>query len=381
MASKCDFSQCAVFTKSVDEPKIRCRGNCMGEFHGCCVGLPRQWADVKVQTPTTKHLIQHFICMECQNQPNVIRKFDDMWTIKFDFLYTKISDIDQIMEKKMNVNEMVMNNVTHALDSLNSSNLDESFLSTVQDEKKTKTKTIATQTEDIQDDKDGEWRTMDTKLIWKSTANWKIYDDHMLKKQKEAEVKASKATSKTTNKLTKQKKTTNNVYNQRRTRKNPDENFYEVLDHYAHMEPPVYHRNSRQNQHIQHRAPKQPNNFSTNKRTSGNQHQRHNQQQMQQQRTGNDFHRNTSVNKPINHTKTGQNFYNPRQPDHSAFAQNWSTSQPQPQQLIQQLQQLLVQHQPGSPKSSFPSTSWASVVAQPPSNLIWSALPQPHNYF
>jgi hypothetical protein len=131
MANKCDFSQCAVLTKSVNEPKIKCRGNCKGEFHGCCVGLPRQWADVKVQSSTTKHLIQHFICKECQDQPNVIGKFDDIWTAKFDILYTKISDIYKIMENKMNVNEAVLNNVTHGLDSLNSSNLDESFQSTL----------------------------------------------------------------------------------------------------------------------------------------------------------------------------------------------------------------------------------------------------------
>jgi hypothetical protein len=250
------IASCSYNLKSDVELKITCKGYCKGEYHGCCAGFPRIWS--VSQTTLTKFMLEHFICQQCKDLPSIISKFDELWTRKFDFLFHKVEEINHMTTKKIMQNDEAFVEISGHLHSVSKSLYDieelhkntskKNFENTLLNE--LNTKSIGCQTDPPKtpsllpvapaassstsqcNSNKTEWRVIGEKKIWK--ADWSSYDNHM--KSKKHKVKPTKdvISNKLKKKMEKMKKVTN------RQNYNEFENFYQILDQFEHLEPPIY---------------------------------------------------------------------------------------------------------------------------------------------
>lgn len=354
---KCDFKLCSVVLGDI-EPKITCKSHCKGAYHGSCIGIPRLWSSAP-QTSTTKFLLNHFICDDCIKLPDIICKFDDIWSKKFNNLDSKITDNIDLTIKKIADSDLIFDEVSGQLQNLSKSIMDieerSPFgspsevsslfheLSSAQNSQRivttkatvhtltvaTQTDTAATDTASVQASKviknKGEWRIFTGKSVWRE--DWSTHDQNVAKKLQKQEPVATASNKK----IAPNKNRKKNIKQQHQ----PHDNFYDFLTNFDHFEPP-------RQEYVQHR------------------HQHRHKQPKQMTR------RDKAPRQKRPRLETHQQAQ-PVQPSFLNFVPQHQQAQPvQPQtpQLFQLPQQPAVEsHQ------NFPSTSWASVAAQPSVNI------------
>jgi hypothetical protein len=110
-----------VFTD--DEVKITCKGYCKGDYHGCCVGLPRHWA--ATSTTVMKVFTNHFICSSCVALPSTLTNFDAIWSAKFSELSNLVNVLRNEAMKNIKTNEVTFKPVD--IDGTTTAHFDNSF--------------------------------------------------------------------------------------------------------------------------------------------------------------------------------------------------------------------------------------------------------------
>jgi hypothetical protein len=251
---KCDFKNCAsVLTDN--EPRIKCNSHCKGEFHGCCLGLNRHWSSTSTSS-TTKFLLAHFICDDCIKLPDIICKFNSLWSNKFDNLNNKISDNIDMTVRKIANSDNIFEEVSGQLSSLSKSIMDledrspfgspeRSLFMEIASAQASNITKIATQTAATQTDSDlgktvftstddhavvGEWRVFNGKTIWRN--DWSSHDANVAKNLHMKKPAAASNSAAKTKKKSKAKKKSNAKNRQQQG------NIYDFLSNYDHFEQP-----------------------------------------------------------------------------------------------------------------------------------------------
>jgi hypothetical protein len=283
---KCNIKYCAI-VQADNEPKIRCKSHCKGEFHGSCLGLHRHWS--ATTTSTTKFFIEHFICDDCIKLPDILLKVDDLWSKKFEKLSGNINqNIDRTVKTIAN-NDLALEEISDQLHNLSKSILEieeRSPMSSLGDvslfnelsatlKKQNVADAISTNTTGTQTDtltetqtdtniqnklqkkgemicyqktatqtdpeipKKGEWRVFDGKSVWRD--DWTTHDDNVKKKQQ----KISPSTTKRM--ITTSKKIKAYIPNGQQNR--IPHNFYDFLTNFDHIEPPMLQNSQHRHQH------------------------------------------------------------------------------------------------------------------------------------
>jgi hypothetical protein len=193
----CNAPTCSVLLISDDEDKIKC-GLCKGEYHGCCVGLPRKWC--ASSTTMTRFIMNHFICQTCKALPDLVVKFDNIWTKKFNDLGARVTELNNTTLIRLKANEEVFKELSDNVESFSTtmSNIEEHqrttafapppFETTIMHELAKKlSRTIETQTDFpvTSPSPRGEWRTLNSARIWRN--DWTQFDEK--KKTKDIKIK------------------------------------------------------------------------------------------------------------------------------------------------------------------------------------------------
>lgn len=112
MDGKCDVASCQ--NTLTQEPVLVCQGLCHRKLHGPCIGAPR---NVLVSSITT-FLVQHFVCTECTNSVEILKKSEESYMEKFTFLETSIKSIISSNQRVRNDFEDLKTNICERLDIL-----------------------------------------------------------------------------------------------------------------------------------------------------------------------------------------------------------------------------------------------------------------------
>jgi hypothetical protein len=244
---------CSVLLISDDEAKIKCGGYCNGEFHGCCVGLPRKWN--VTSTNLTRFVSNHFICSSCQALPDVVIKIDEIWTTKFNELTDKLTELNNSTIKRLKTNESAFKELSDNVEQF-SRNLDDidqhqklslfqrpGDTSLMLDLTSKRTRTYSTQTDEPISTTDnpvalagyneilgGEWRFINSKRVWKK--NWTDFDAKFSSLQKE--------------KMKKQQQQQQQHRNNNNKKQKPpsQDNFYQMLANLHEADPTAHCSNN-----------------------------------------------------------------------------------------------------------------------------------------
>jgi DNA repair ATPase RecN len=105
---KCELPGCSNF--DLKESTIACNGICKKDFHGTCIGLPRQWKQSSLQNKISSN----FICDNCKTVTDILSKIIDDQTAKHNMIMEKLNEYKAMTNKIINDNKKEFMHLTES---------------------------------------------------------------------------------------------------------------------------------------------------------------------------------------------------------------------------------------------------------------------------